>query len=67
MDVRDQDVAELLRALLEELRAQREETVALLAPVHDWLIRELEPRTEAPLLTQPGQRPGPQQRVCGRL
>ena len=33
MDVRDQDVAELLRALLEELRAEREETVALLEAI----------------------------------
>jgi hypothetical protein len=38
MDVRDQDAAELLRALLEELRAQRVETVALLEAI----LRQLE-------------------------
>ena len=33
MDVRDQDAAELLRALLEELRRTREETNALLEEI----------------------------------
>ncbi len=38
MDGRDQDAAELLRALVEGLRAQREETVAL----REAIVRRLE-------------------------
>jgi hypothetical protein len=42
MDVRDQDVAELLRALLDELRALREETAR-----HTALLEEMLRRLEA--------------------
>lgn len=40
MDVRDQDAAELLRALLDELRALREETVRQSALLEE-VVRKL--------------------------